>query len=153
KRAAAEAESKYFIVGRTVVPAYELVEIDDVAFESPPEAATQNGKRLERRCADAVVVAGDLLGAREIERLEHPPYVGAPHLRRGVPGAVGQQDDFLAHGCPSFAVSSAATLAAPELAHPPVAGAIGCCRRLIPMALWTDSPPRHGRACPGHPRL
>jgi hypothetical protein len=93
ERTSAESEAEYFTLGAAVVPAHELVEIDDVPLQSPSERTAKQRQRLERRSADTVVVDRDLVRAGEIERLEYSPDVRSPNFRRSVSRAIGQQYD------------------------------------------------------------
>ena len=80
----AETKSVDVIVRVAKIAAGKFVNFDYVAFQAITECAAENGQRLERRGADAVVIERDLVGAGEIKRLEGSPDVGAPHLRRGL---------------------------------------------------------------------
>ena len=80
-------------VGFPIVLADERVEIDDIAFKTPADHATEQSKRLEWRIPDAVIVKCDLPISRKIECLIHAPDVGAEHLPAAVAGAIGQQND------------------------------------------------------------
>ncbi|MBA7708130.1 hypothetical protein ES703_117020 [subsurface metagenome] len=73
---------------RAIVAAGELVDVERVALQAEAERAAQDRKRLERGGADAVVIEGDLLGARQVERFEHPPDIGTPDLAGGIAGAI-----------------------------------------------------------------
>jgi hypothetical protein len=86
--AAAESKSEYFVLLGLVVSADKFVEIEDIALESPSERTAQNGKRLEGRRADAVVVDGNLVRGGQIDRFEGPPNIGSPDLGGSVPGPV-----------------------------------------------------------------
>ncbi|MHC2307002.1 hypothetical protein ACVIJ1_003472 [Bradyrhizobium elkanii] len=92
--AAAESEQVDLRIALViVVPADELVGIEDVALEAIAEGAAEDGQRNEFRRADAVVILGGLRIALQIERLEYPPDIGAPDAGSGVAGAVGQNND------------------------------------------------------------
>src|SRR5262249_46975654 len=64
------------ILRKAVVPADELVDIDDVASQSDAERAAKNGKGLEIRRPHAVVIKRDLVRAGEVECFEGTPDVG-----------------------------------------------------------------------------
>lgn len=98
--AAAEAEAEEAVAVVAIVTAGEFVDVDDVALQPDAEGAGEDRPRLERGRADAVVVEGDLVAVRQFERLERAPDIGAPDLRAGIAGAVGQKDDVSAHGQP-----------------------------------------------------
>ena len=89
--AAAEAKSKNLVVFGDdalalvfglgfVIPAQEFVETQNVAVEAEPERAAEDRRRLERRCADAVVVNRNLIRLRQVDGLERAPDVGPPDL-------------------------------------------------------------------------
>ena len=81
---------------RLIISAAETVDIDHIALQAEAKHAAENGKRLERRRAYAVIVVSDLAGGiAQIEYLKQPPDIGLENLRRTVAGAVGQQDDIL----------------------------------------------------------
>ena len=65
----------------------------------PAEQATQVDQALGEG-PDAIVVESDLVRARQVEALEHPPHVGPPHLGGGIAGAVRQQHDLPAQTIP-----------------------------------------------------
>src|SRR6476661_4622930 len=102
KGAPAETKSVDAVVRIAIIAAGKFVNIDYVALEAIPEGASENSERLERRGADAVVIERDLVGAGQVQRLEGAPDIGAPHLRRGIAGAVGQQNNISAHGIASI---------------------------------------------------
>src|ERR1700738_702625 len=95
--AAAESEAVDIVVFVLVVAADEFVDVDHIALQAEAERAAEDRPRLERRGADAVVIERDLVIPRQVERLEGAPDVGAPDLRRGIAGAVGQKNDVSAH--------------------------------------------------------
>jgi hypothetical protein len=97
ERTAAETEAEQLIVLVAIIAACKFIQRDDVAPEAEAEGAAQNGPRLERGGSDAVVIERDLVVGRKIQRLVGAPDVGAPHLRRGIAGAVREQDDLSAH--------------------------------------------------------
>ena len=85
--AAAEPKSIYSVAG-LVVPAQKFIERQNVSPQSPAKCASEDCKRLESRCAYAVVVAGDLIAVRKIETFKHAPDIGSPDLSRRITGAV-----------------------------------------------------------------
>jgi hypothetical protein len=50
---------------------------------------------------DLVVVISHVFGIREVDAFEDSPDIRPPYLGGGIAGAVGQQDDYSAHGSPS----------------------------------------------------
>jgi hypothetical protein len=95
ERATTEAKAIYAIPG-FIISAAKTVDIDHIALQAEAKHAAENGKRLERRRAYAVIVVSDLAGGiAQIEYLKQPPDIGLENLRRTVAGAVGQQDDIL----------------------------------------------------------
>ena len=95
--ATAEAEAENLVGVALPVPADELVDVDDVAPQSDAEGAAEDGERFETRRANSVVIERNLIGTREIQRLEGPPNVRAPDGSRGISGAVGKHDDLPSH--------------------------------------------------------
>ena len=115
ERAAAEAEGIDLRIS-LVVAAQEFVEVQHIALQSPAEHAAEDGERLERRGADAVRVAGDLIGPCEVERLKNPPDVGTPDILDRVSSAVGQKNDSFRHGLP-LRPRPASTLGSARFGH------------------------------------
>lgn len=95
--APAKAKAEYLVTLVKPVAAGELVDIDNVAFQPEAERAAEHGERLERRRADAVIVERHLIRSGKIKPFECAPDVGAPDLRRGISGAIREQNDFPAH--------------------------------------------------------
>ena len=96
--ATAESESVDVVGVVAIITACEFVDVDHVALQAEAERPAENRQRLERRSADAVVIERDLVRTGKVQRLEGAPDIGAPHLRRGIAGAVGQQNNVSAHG-------------------------------------------------------
>ena len=61
--AAAETEAEDLVILGADVAAGKFVDLDDVALEAETKCAAENGERLERRGADAVIVERHLIGA------------------------------------------------------------------------------------------
>src|SRR5207248_8150918 len=99
ERAAAETEP-VDVVSFLVISAYEFVEVDDVALESPSQGAADGGEILVGGRPDAVIVLRELVCFRLIQRLKQTPDVGLLRLGRAVAGAIGEKDDFFGHGFP-----------------------------------------------------
>src|SRR5262249_15036599 len=87
--AAAEAETEEeVLVIDAIIATGEFIDVDDVALQPKAEGAAENGPWLERRRTDAVVIECDLVAAGQIERLEGPPHIGAPHFGGRIAGAI-----------------------------------------------------------------
>ena len=70
KCAAAEAEAVEVVAFVLVVAACKFVDVDDVPFQAKAERAAKDRPRLECRSADAVVVEGDMVVSRKVQRLK-----------------------------------------------------------------------------------
>ena len=72
KCAATEAERVDLVAG-LVIHTQEFVDVEDVALEAPTKGAAQYSQGLKRRCADAVIVEGDLVRSQSYGACKPPP--------------------------------------------------------------------------------
>src|SRR5947209_15966574 len=70
ERAPAKSESKYFVGFGLIIPADELVDVDDVTFQSVAKRAAKHRERFELRSAYAIVIKSHLIRIGQIKRLE-----------------------------------------------------------------------------------
>ena len=94
--AAAEPE-RVDAVAFAMVQAQEFVECENPRLDAQAERQPDHRERPEGRGADAVAEGGDLLAARQVERLIESPHIGLERLGSAVAGAIGEDDDIPAH--------------------------------------------------------